>query len=152
MHDYIDFYTKYYENMLIKAKKRMISLCLNQNTLNLFMPSPACLNSSTQDILNAFSLFLASLIIDFQVLLIWSRYKSPTTMQTSLALDRATFNLFPSDTNPMVFLWFIFFYFPVFDALTALNIITSFYLPWNESIVFTSAFTLLFAINLTWAL
>lgn len=77
----------------------------------------------------------------FQLLLAdASLFISQTIMQTLLALESDTFILLKSLTNPIVLLLFGLIYLLTYLALTALKIITFFYLPWKESIVFTSHF------------
>ena len=129
-----DYYNLFMIERIIK------SVIFHQNNLSLFIPSPICLNSSAQDILNTLYVFLDCAIIDLQVLFICNLYKSPITTHTYLALDKATFNLRPSPTNPIVFFALFFLSLPYFEALTELKMITCFYRPWKESMVFTSAF------------
>lgn len=82
---------------------------------------------------------MATYMIFFQVELIHNFLTSPKITHKFLALERLTLILLKSLTNPIVFLLFstIFLFLVTKLDLTALKIITYFYLPWKESIVFT---------------
>lgn len=102
--------------------------------------SPICLNSYAHETRKTFPCLVAVLMMLFQTLLILRRWRSPTTTQRSLALERATFSLLPSPTKPIVCLRLGRANWPYLWALTELNTITRFSLPWKESIVFISHF------------
>lgn len=85
---------------------------------------------------------MASWIIFFHVELMLSLFTSPKITHKFFALDKLTLTLRKSLTKPIVFLLFssIFLFLIINRDLTVLNKMTSFYLPWNESIVLTSHF------------